>query len=617
MTSTQLVQTTGSELRPMDESRPTGVAAPPTASDWWEDAVVYQVYVRSFRDSNGDGIGDLPGIRAALPELASLGVDAIWLNPCYASPQRDHGYDIADYFTIDPAYGTVDDFAHLVADAHASGIRVLMDMVANHCSDQHAWFTAALAAAPSSPERQRFIFRDGHGPDGAQPPNNWQSVFGGPAWTRVVEADGLPGQWYLHAFDPAQPDFNWRNTEVAAYFDEVLTFWFGLGVDGFRIDVAHGHVKSEELADWPGAEDGSGGHNYDMWDQPEVHDIYRSWRAIGDRQPEPKYFVGEIWVPSAERLSTYLRPDELHQAFSFDLLVQPWDGPHLRAAIQTGLATASGDGAPAWTLSNHDVHRTVTRYGQEQSLEAPEPTDMIAAARRLGHVDVELGTRRARAAVALLLALPGTAYLYQGEELGLPEVLDLPDDARQDPIWLRSEGRELGRDGCRVPLPWVAAEPSFGFTPPGSAAPWLPQPEWFGTFAADMQQADTESMLHLYRQLIQERRALFGTSMSMKWLESGDPQVLAFTRGAGACVVNLGDEPATVPSEWELGAMVVATAASMGDGDALPVDCAAWFALSPARADAAAHVTTGVGFDSPAPHLHTAARQRHFTPKEQ
>lgn len=609
MSRTHAADTARSRDLSADDSRSERFVAPSTPKQWWEDAVVYQVYVRSFRDSNGDGIGDLPGIRAALPELASLSVDAIWLNPCYASPQRDHGYDIADYFEIDPAYGTVDDLAQLIEDAHARGIRVLMDMVANHCSDEHSWFKAALAATPGSPEREHFIFRDGRGADGEQPPNNWQSVFGGPAWTRVLEADGCPGQWYLHAFDRAQPDFNWRNPEVAAYFDEVLTFWFGLGVDGFRIDVAHGHVKSAELADWPGAEDGSGGHNYDMWDQPEVHEIFRSWRAIGDRQPESKYFVGEIWVPSVERLSAYLRSDELHQAFSFELLVQPWDGPHLRAAIETGLAAASADdGAPAWTLSNHDVHRTVTRYGQEQSLDAPAPTDMIAAARRRGSADLELGTRRARAAAALLLALPGTAYLYQGEELGLPEVFDLPDGARQDPIWLRSGGGELGRDGCRVPLPWAAGEPNFGFTPPESRAPWLPQPEWFRDFAADTQWEDPESTLHLYRRLIRERRVLFGGSESMTWLETGDPRILAFTRGAGACIVNLGDEPASIPPGWGLGPIVVSTAASAGGSGVVPVDSAAWFALTPVRADAAAHATPGVSFDSPAPYLHTVVQ---------
>ncbi|BDZ39487.1 glycoside hydrolase family 13 protein [Microbacterium suwonense] len=584
---------------------------------WWEDAVAYQVYVRSFRDSNGDGIGDLPGIRAALPELSSLGIDAIWLNPCYTSPQRDHGYDIADYFEIDPAYGTIDDLAHLVEDAHARGIRVLMDMVANHCSDEHAWFRQALAAEPGSAERERFIFRDGRGVDGKQPPNNWQSVFGGSAWTRVFDADGRPGQWYLHSFDRAQPDFNWRNPEVAAYFDQVLTFWFDLGVDGFRIDVAHGHVKSAELADWPGADDGTGGHNHDMWDQPEVHDIYRSWRAIGERQSEPKYFVGEIWVPSVERLSAYLRSDELHQAFNFELLVQPWDGPRLRAAIESGLHTASVGGPQAWTLSNHDVHRTVTRYGQEQELDAPEPTDMIAAARRQGTADLELGTRRARAAAALLLALPGTVYLYQGEELGLPEVFDLPDHARQDPIWLRSGGMELGRDGCRVPLPWSAEEPNFGFTPSASSAPWLPQPEWFGDFAADSQRKDAGSMLRLYSRLIQERRHLFRGSGSISWLDTGDPQLLAFTRGAGACVINLGDEPASIPSEWGLGPSIISTATSVVDGNVVPVDSAAWFAFTPARADAAAHTGPRVGFDSPAPHLHTAAPQRRFIPKEQ
>jgi alpha-glucosidase len=575
--------------------------APSAARDWWDDAVVYQVYVRSFRDSNGDGIGDIRGIRSGLPELAALGVDAIWLNPCYASPQRDHGYDIADYRLIDPSYGTTIDFAELLRDAHALGIRVLMDMVANHCSDEHTWFREALASTPGSPERERFLFRDGRGINGELPPNNWQSVFGGPAWTRVTERDGNPGQWYLHSFDPTQPDFNWRNPEVAAYFDDVLDFWFSLGVDGFRIDVAHGHVKSVDLEDWPGADDDTGGHNYAMWDQPEVHDIFRSWRAIGDGHSEPKYFVGEIWVPSTESLSAYLREDELHQAFSFELLVQPWDAPRLRSAITAGLTV--GGRPPAWTLANHDVHRAVTRYGQDQYLDAPSPTDMIAAARRLGPADITLGSRRARAAAALLLALPGTVYLYQGEELGLPEVLDLPDSARQDPIWVRSGGSELGRDGCRVPLPWVADGPAFGFSPRDADEPWLPQPAWFGDFAADRQWREPDSTLHLHRQLIHARRDLFGGSERIEWLSDADSSLLAFRRGDGVCVVNVSGAAARVPAEWSIGPLVLATEAGSGDSDVVLPDSAAWFARTTAGADAATHAVPGAeaGSAIPAP----------------
>ena len=519
-------------------------------TQWWQDAVIYQVYLRSFADGGDDGVGDLAGLRARLPYLADLGVDGLWLNPCYRSPQRDHGYDIADYFSIDPAYGSIDELAGLVTDAHRLGLRVMMDMVANHCSDQHVWFQQAVVAAPGSPERDGFVFRDGRGPAGDTPPNNWHSVFGGPAWTRVAETDGTPGQWYLHSFDSSQPNFNWRNPKVAQHFDEVLRFWFDLGVDGFRIDVAHGLFAAEDLPDAPEYDDGLPHHNDAMWDQPEVHDVYRTWRAIGDAYPpEPKYFIGEIWVPSPERLRAYLAPGGLHQAFNFDLLVQPWDAGRIRTAIDAGLAQAEVVGSPvAWALNNHDVHRIVTRYGQRQDLSPLDPADMIAAARRRGPVDFELGSARARAAAMLLLALPGTAYLYQGEELGLPEVFDLPDAARQDPIWVRSDGSELGRDGCRVPLPWAADAPAFGFSAPGaSAEPWLPQPAWFGRHAVDRQDGEPTSFLNLYRDLLRARRTVFNGTEPLRWLDTGGEDVLAFARGHGICVLNFGSTPLQLP----------------------------------------------------------------------
>jgi alpha-glucosidase len=537
-------------------------------------ASVYQVYLRSFRDGNGDGIGDLAGLTAGLAEIDALGCEAIWLNPCYPSPQRDHGYDIADYRGIDADYGTLDDFDTMLAEAHRLGLRVLMDMVANHCSTEHAWFKEALAAAPGSRARARFHFADGKGEGGELPPGNWTSVFGGSAWTRVTEPDGTPGQWYLHSFDPGQPDFNWRNPEVSDYFDDVIRFWFDRGVDGFRIDVAHGHFKAAGLPDHRGAEDGTGGHNYAMWDQPEVHEIYRSWRRIAESYDEPKYFVGEIWVPTAERLAAYLRPDELHQAFSFELLIQPWDAHRLRAAIESGLRVSGG--SPAWTLANHDVHRTVTRYGQQQSLDAPVPTDMIAAARRTGEADIETGLRRARAAAALLMALPGSVYLYQGEELGLPEVFDLPAEARQDPIWIRSNGVELGRDGCRIPLPWTADTPNFGFsTADTDASPWLPQPQWFASFARNIQAEADDSMLALYRRLVTRRRELFPSDAPIEWIDAGS-HIIAFRRGASLCVVNLGDRPLSLPVTWNAGDLIVATASDTSAAS-LPVDSAAWF----------------------------------------
>ncbi|HTN59343.1 MAG TPA: alpha-amylase family glycosyl hydrolase [Protaetiibacter sp.] len=550
---------------------------------WWQDAVVYQLYVRSFADADGDGIGDFAGVTSRLDHLAALGVDALWLNPCYVSPQRDHGYDIADYFAPDPAYGTLEEFDAFIAAAHERGMRVLMDMVANHCSTEHAWFRQAVATKPGSAERARFLFRDGRGAHGELPPNNWQSVFGGPAWTRITEPDGRPGQWYLHSFDPAQPDFDWRNPEVHAYFDEVLRHWFDRGVDGFRIDVAHGMVKADGLPDWPGADDGTGGHNYAMWDQPELHDIYRRWNRIANEYEPARYFVGEIWVPETERLAAYLRDDELDQAFQFELLVQPWNADRMRSAIERALRLGP---RPAWTLSNHDVHRTATRYGQQQDLGPADPTDMIAAARRTGPVDVELGLRRARAAAMIELALPGTIYLYQGEELGLPEVFDLPDEARQDPIWLRSEGRELGRDGCRVPLPWDAQAPAFGFGPASGQAPWLPQPAWFASFAASALAADPGSILRLYRELIGARRAIFDADAPWVPLDAGSPDVLAFRRGDGICVVNFGREPIAVPAAWQADAVVVSSALTTIDGRlGLPSDSAAWLVARGTAAD--------------------------------
>ncbi|MDF1478702.1 glycoside hydrolase family 13 protein [Leifsonia sp. H3M29-4] len=567
------------------------------STQWWHDAVVYQIYLRSFADANGDGVGDLAGLISRLDYLQDLGVDALWLNPCYRSPQRDHGYDIADYYAIDEAYGSVADLERLVTEAHSRGMRLLLDMVANHCSDQHAWFQEALVADAGSRARERFLFRDGRGESGELPPNNWQSVFGGPAWTRVAD-----GQWYFHAFDSSQPDFNWRNQEVVEYFDGVLRFWFERGVDGFRIDVAHGLFKAADMPDAVGD-----GHNYGMWDQPEVHDIYRRWRAIGDENEPEKYFVGEIWVPSLESMTAYLVPDELHQAFTFDLLVQPWESSRMTAAIERALGQAAAvGGPPAWTLSNHDVHRTATRYGQEQHLDAPLPTDMIAAARRQGTADLDLGVRRAKAAIMLQLALPGAAYLYQGEELGLPEVFDLPDDARQDPIWLRSGGAELGRDGCRVPMPWDATAPTFGFSPSdATAAPWLPQPAEFGDYAANSQAASEASTLALYRKAISARRAVFGEEKSVQWLESGHPELLALRRGAGICVVNFGDHDLTVPGEWR--AELVLGSESFGSGTIVPANSAAWLSVVRVPLGSAARSADRARTGSPAPQLESTA----------
>ena len=542
---------------------------------WWRDASIYQVYLRSFADSDGDGIGDLAGLRSRLDELVDLGVDGIWLNPCYPSPQVDHGYDVADYTAIEPAYGDLAEFDAVVAEAHARGLRLLMDLVPNHCSDRHPWFRAAVAAGPGCPERARFVFRDGRGLDGGQPPNNWQSNIGGPAWTRVTEPDGRPGQWYLHLFAPEQPDFNWRDADVVALFDEVLRFWFDRGVDGFRIDVAHGLYKQADLADWNGEH-----YNANAWNQPEVHELYRRWRRILAEYPADRELtlVGEIWVPTVTDLVAYLRPDELPQAFFFDLLLQPWNASLFRASIERGQAEIGSTGATiTWTLANHDVHRTVTRYG----IGKPDPVDpsldpMLARVRPRGEVDVELGTRRARAAILLLLALPGSHYLYQGEELGLPEVLDLPDRARQDPAWFRTGGRSFGRDGCRVPLPWTSRPPSFGFSPDNAGtAPWLPQPEWFAKYARSSQETDADSLLALYRAALHARRSVFTRSeQDIRWIDTpGRDDVLAFRRGEARCVVVFGDQPFPIPPGWP--APVLASAEPRNGR--LPGNSAAWW----------------------------------------
>jgi len=532
---------------------------------WWRDAVVYQVYVRSFADSDGDGTGDLTGLTDRLDYLERLGADGLWLNPCYPSGGADGGYDVADYLDIDAEYGGLPALDALLARAHERGLRVLMDLVPNHCSVRHPWFVAALEAGPGSPERKRFIFRAGRS-GGVEPPNNWRSAFGGPAWTRV---DGTE-QWYLHSFDPGQPDFNWRNPEVPGYFEKVLRFWFDRGIDGFRIDVAQMLVKHADLPDWPDL----GVYNAHAQNQPEVHDVFRTWRRIADSYARNLTLVGEVWVPTAADLAAYLRPDELSQAFYFDLLLKPWDAAGFRSSVDEGLADIGATGAAVtWTLANHDVHRTVTRFG----LTAWEPTrsaDPVTPARRRGPVDIARGTRRARAALLFLLGLPGSVYLYQGEELGLPEVQDLPDESRKDPIWFRSGGTEYGRDGCRVPLPWSAGQPAFGFSPTGRS--WLPQPSSFDGYAADRQWSTRDSTLRLHVDAIALRRTfrdrLVGTVLH--WLPLPErPDVLAYRRGDLVCVTVFGEQPFELPAWW--GRIMLSSAPVIGAG-ALPGESAAW-----------------------------------------
>ncbi|WP_433284961.1 glycoside hydrolase family 13 protein [Pseudonocardia sp. CA-142604] len=545
---------------------------------WWRDAVVYQLYIRSFADGNGDGIGDIAGIRARLGHLRDLGVDAVWINPWYPSPMADGGYDVADYRAVEPMFGTGDEAAALVDEAHALGLRVILDIVPNHSSDQHAWFREALAAAPGSPERGRYHFRPGRGPGGDEPPNDWRSVFGGPAWSRVTD-DGRPGEWYLHLFDAAQPDFNWSDPRVQEEFESILRFWFDRGVDGFRIDVAHGLVKSDGLPDVGHDEQSMLGPvdrgNHPHWDRDGVHDIFRAWRRVADSYAEPRVFVGEAWVDSPERLARYLRSDELHTAFNFDFLRAPWDAPSLRRAIDHSLETVAAVGAAAtWVLSNHDVVRHVSRLGRPATNGAGHSLTDLAPAVAF---DRELGRRRARAAALLMFALPGGAYVYQGDELGLWEVEDLPDEVLQDPTWSRSGHTDRGRDGCRVPLPWSGTTPPFGFSPAGAhAVPWLPQPADFAAVTVEAQMDDPESMLSLYRAALtlrHEHPALGDGPFT--WLPS-EPGVLAFSRGAGfACVVNLSDGPAQLPVG---GSVLLGSGTDAGDG-MLPPDAAVWLAV--------------------------------------
>lgn len=543
------------------------------ATPWWRDAVIYQIYIRSFADGNGDGMGDIEGIRSRLPYLRDLGVDAIWITPWYVSPQADAGYDVADFRDIDPRFGTLADAEKLIAQAHEHGIRVIPDIVPNHTSDQHAWFREALKAEPGSRERERYIFRPGLGEHGEQPPNNWVSRFGGPAWTRVTESDGTPGEWYLHLFAPEQPDLNWDHPEVRVEFEDILRFWFDRGVDGFRIDVAHGLVKDTELPDVTSSEntrdypDGQHPH----WDRDGVHEIYRRWRAIADEYPGERKFVAEAGADTPHRLANYVRPDGLHTAFNFDFLRCPWDARELRETIDSTTTNLWQVGAPAtWVLSNHDVVRHISRYGRKQS-----KWGAGEHYRAEGPLDVELGTRRARAAALLMLALPGGAYVYQGEELGLPEVEDIPERFLQDPIWERTGHTERGRDGCRVPLPWAGKQPPFGFGPPDSTQPWLPQPQDWGELTVEAQEGRHDSMLELYRRALRIRREhpALGEG-DLIWNDSGE-HVLSFTRTPGfGCVVNLSAEPIQLPEHER-----ILLASGEPDGNSLPPDTAVWLTL--------------------------------------
>ncbi|AKJ11954.1 alpha-amylase [Streptomyces incarnatus] len=542
----------------------------PKSPDWWRQAVIYQVYPRSFADADGDGLGDLRGITLRLDHLAGLGVDALWLSPFYPSELADGGYDVADHRDVDPRLGTLDDFDALVGEAHRLGLKVVVDIVPNHTSHRHPWFQEALRSGPGSPARERYVFRPGRGAHGELPPTDWQSVFGGSAWQRTPD-----GEWYLHLFAPEQPDLNWDNEDVRADFRTTLRFWSDRGVDGFRVDVAHGLAKdlAEPLRDTGnlGATGEEalplvppGSHPY--WDRDEVHEIYRDWRKVFDAYRPPRTAVAEAWVPGPRR-ALYARLDELGQAFNFEYLEARWDAAELRRVITDELATAHAAGATAtWVLSNHDVVRHASRLMLPPGT---DPASWLLSGGTAPAVDVAAGLRRARAATLLMLALPGSSYLYQGEELGLPEVADLPAEVLQDPIWEQTGHVRKGRDGCRVPLPWTTTGPSYGF---GPGAAWLPQPSSFAAYAVEAQTEAEGSTLELYRTALRLRRKLL-EGEALTWTPDAPAGVLDFTRSpAWRCVTNLGERPVPLPP----GAVLLGSR-PLG-GTALPPDTTVWLA---------------------------------------
>ena len=540
-------------------ARPSGIAPSTEDVDWWRRAVIYEVYVRSFADGDGDGTGDLEGLRSRLPYLAALGVDAIWITPWYASPLADGGYDVSDYRAIHPDFGTLTQAETLIAEALELGIRTVIDIVPNHLSDRHPWFQAALEAGPGSPERERFWFVDSD-----EQPTQWVSPFDGGTWSRTANADGTPGQWYLHLFTPEQPDVNWNHADVRREYEDVLRFWFDRGVGGVRIDSAALLIKDPTLPEVP-ADPGAGQHPWQ--DRDEIHEVYRSWRAIADSYPGGRALVGELWLPDVDRFVQYLRPRELHTAFNFDFMTRRWTADEVRASIELTLAAHAPVKAPAtWVLSNHDVTRPVTRMGRADSSFAFEAKEFHTP------TDLTQGTRRARAAALLIAALPGSLYIYQGDELGLPEVEDIPHVHLNDPMYFRSGGERPGRDGCRVPLPWTSGGSSYGFGPDGGAAPWLPQPTAWSRLAVESQEADPASTLALYRRSIALRRELADLRHGdLTWIDAG-PGLVGFRRGERfVSLTNFAPEPAALPR----GAAVVLTSEELVDGE-LPPDATAW-----------------------------------------
>ena len=515
-----------------------------SGSEWWRSGVIYQIYPRSFADANGDGVGDLKGIEQKLDTLAALGIDAVWLSPFFKSPQKDGGYDVADYIDVDPLFGTLQDFDSMLAKAHSLGLRVMIDLVPNHTSDQHQWFQKALASAPGSAERAFYHFKDGLGENGELPPNNWVSMFGGTAWTRVTEKDGTPGQWFVHLFDSSQPDLNWSNEKVQKAFEEILRFWLDRGVDGFRVDQPHAMAKAKDLPDHPyvaeaGAGFIEGRENPPMWFQEEVHPIFRRWRQILESYSGDRAMCGEAYVYPLSLMAQWVRPDEFHQTFNFRFLDAGWDPSKLFEAINESFKAFDGVGAPStWVLNNHDVMRHRSRFGGSYG----RTTASDGVGPKQPQPDNDLGLKMAKGATLFMLGLPGASYLYQGEELGLPEHTTLEDKFRQDPTFARTKGTRVGRDGCRVPLPWDHSSDSSGFSSTGKA--WLPQPESYRELARSIQESDQSSTLAFYKSALALRKKLALGEGSFAWVDGHTgPESLAYENSGIRVIYNFGKNP--------------------------------------------------------------------------
>ena len=507
---------------------------------WWRQAAIYQIYPRSFKDSNGDGLGDIKGITSKIDYLSSLSLDAVWLSPFFPSALVDGGYDVDDYRDVDPKLGTLADFDEMLAKLHDAGIRIFVDIVPNHSSNLHLWFKEAIAAEPGSAARNRYIFRDGKGANGELPPTDWPSHFAPSAWTHESKMGGKHNQWYCHLFAPEQPDWNWDNPEIEADFLKTLKFWADRGVDGFRIDVAHAMKKdlSEPLKSQPRYAshkelDQAKGTNV-LFDRNEVHEVFKTWRNLFNQYDPPRVAVAEANV-SAEALVKYASTEELGQSFNFELLEANFNAYDFKTIIDRAINSSKKNGSSTtWCLNNHDQMRPATKFGLLPTVDRVRWRNSNGTTSPL---DVKLGTQSAIAGSMLIMALPGCTYIYQGEELGLHEVTDIPEDQIQDPQYLRNLKVDKGRDGCRVPLPWTKTGSSFGF---GAAGAHLPQPKNFGDYSVEVESADPTSPLSIFRKALALRKELLAPE-EITWHETGDSNVLHFSRPNGLnCITNFG-----------------------------------------------------------------------------